>query len=68
MTPFAAMDTTSTYTRVLSVNEAADYLRVTPRTIRNYLLRKRNPLPHSKPAGKIWIHEEDLLQWLKGKK
>ena len=50
----------------LSVMQAADRLGVTPRTIRNYLKRKHHPLPHSKPAGRILIFEDELSAWERG--
>lgn len=56
--------TTSSDGHLMTVNEVATKLRVTARTIRNYLVRKRRPLPHSKPQGIIYINSNDLDQWL----
>lgn len=62
-------DNTMTYDGfILSVKQTASRLGVTTRTVRNYLVQKRNPLPHSKPAGKVLIHTLDLDLWLKKKK
>jgi excisionase family DNA binding protein len=52
----------------LTVDSAAKLLQVTPRTVRTYLVRKRKPLPHSKPGGRILIHRTDLLDWIKTKR
>ena len=56
--------TTSSDGFLLTVKEAAAKLRVSTRTVRNYLVRKRRPLPHSKPQGVIYINSNDLNQWL----
>lgn len=50
---------------ILSIKGVAARLGVTERSVRNYLVQKRNPLPHSKPAGKILIHSKDLDTWTK---
>jgi len=49
----------------LTVDDAAEALRVSPRTVRNYLVRKRKPLPHAKPGGRILINRADLIEWMK---
>lgn len=48
----------------LTIKDAADLLQVTPRTVRNYLIRKHNPIPHSKPCGRILIPAKPLLKWI----
>jgi len=59
---------TMTDTNTLTVADAAKTLRVTARTVRNYLVRKSRPLPHSKPGGRILINSDDLSEWLKIKR
>jgi excisionase family DNA binding protein len=59
---------TMTDGNTLTVDDAAKALRVTARTVRNYLVRKSRPLPHSKPGGRILINSEDLAEWLKIKR
>lgn len=51
----------------LSVGEVAGLLGVTERTVRNYLARKRNRLPHTRPGGrgKILIWKGEFEQWAK---
>jgi excisionase family DNA binding protein len=52
--------------RLLTVNEAADYLRVQPRTIRKWLREARLP---AVKAGRLWRIEEDALSaYVKGNK
>lgn len=53
---------------ILTVDDAAKTLRVSARTVRNYLVRKSRPLPHSKPGGRILINASDLAEWLKIKR
>lgn len=52
----------------LTVDEAATVLKVSPRTVRNYLVRKRKPLPHAKPGGRVIITWADLSAWMKPKR
>jgi excisionase family DNA binding protein len=52
----------------LTVADAAKVLLVTPRTVRNYLVRKRKPLPHAKPGGRVLINRDDLAEWIKIKR
>ena len=52
---------------LLTVDDAADYLKVSPRTVRNYLVRRFGALPHCKPAGRVLIRRKDLTDWLNGK-
>lgn len=53
----------------LSVKQAAWLLGVTERTVRNYITRRRNPLPHGRPGGrgKILIWKGELEQWARTK-
>lgn len=53
---------------LLTVDDTAKILRVNPRTVRNYLVRKSRPLPHSKPGGRILINSTDLATWSKIKR
>ena len=64
--PLPTIDTTLTDDNTtLTVRETAAILKVTERTVRNYLVQKRNPLPHSKPGGRIIIHKSDLKSWIR---
>lgn len=47
----------------LTVKEVAKYLRVSERTVRNYIVRKDNPLPSSKPGGRVLIQKQQLTSW-----
>jgi excisionase family DNA binding protein len=58
---------TSSDNCLLSIKEVADYLGVSKRTVHNYMRLKRNPLPYSKPAGKLFFWRKDLEQWLENK-
>jgi excisionase family DNA binding protein len=49
---------------ILTVDDVAKVLRVSTRTVRNYLVRKRKPLPHAKPGGRILINQKDLDEWM----
>ncbi len=49
-------------TKILTVKEAADYLRVAYRTIQRYL--SEGKIPYTKPAGRILIKEQDLLDFV----
>jgi excisionase family DNA binding protein len=51
---------------LLTVDEVADYLKVHPRTVRNYLVRRYGALPHVKPAGRVLVLRGDLKKWLNG--
>jgi excisionase family DNA binding protein len=51
---------------LLTVDEAATFLKVSPRTVRNYLVRSYGALPHCKPAGRVLILKADLMKWLGG--
>jgi excisionase family DNA binding protein len=59
---------TMTDGNLLTVDDAAKALRVSARTVRNYLVRKSRPLPHSKPGGRILINSMDLAAWSKIKR
>lgn len=51
---------------LLTVDEVACYLKVDPRTVRNYLVRRYGALPHVKPAGRVLVLKGDLMRWLHG--
>lgn len=51
--------------RILTVRETAERLRVSERTVRGYLARRRRPLPHSKVGGAVRIFEKDLDSWVR---
>lgn len=59
---------TITHNSILSIKQVAIELGVSERTVRNYLIARRNPMPHSKPGGKVLIHYNDLLAWAKTRK
>lgn len=49
----------------MSLQLTARYCCVTPRTVRSWLKRTIDPLPHSKPGGgKILIRRESLDRWM----
>lgn len=48
--------------RFLTIKEAADYLRISYRTIQRYLADGR--LPCVKPAGRVLINEQDLMNFI----
>lgn len=47
----------------LTVQQAADYLGISEKSIRRYI--KFYGLPASKPAGRYLISREDLERWMK---
>jgi excisionase family DNA binding protein len=49
----------------MTVADAAKFLKVSTRTIRNYLVRAIRPLPHVKPGGRILIDRKELNDWIR---
>jgi excisionase family DNA binding protein len=49
--------------RFLSVREAAEFLRVSPRTIYGWV--SQNALPHRKAGRRVLFLESELLDWTK---
>lgn len=49
-------------TKNVTVKEAAEYLRVAYRTVQRYL--SEGKIPHTKPAGRILINEQDLIDFV----
>lgn len=45
-----------------TVREAAEFLRVSYRTVQRYLSEGR--IPYVKPAGKVLINEQDLMNFV----
>jgi excisionase family DNA binding protein len=50
--------------RYLTVNQAAEYLSVSQRTIRNLLVEVVNPLPHFRKGRMIRIRRSELDRWI----
>lgn len=46
----------------ITIQEAADFLRVSYRTMYRYL--KEGKLPYTKPAGRVFIQEKDLIDFV----
>jgi excisionase family DNA binding protein len=59
-------NTTMPDDHLMTVDEVATYLKVHPRTVRNYLVRRYGALPHVKPAGRVMVLRGDLGKWLNG--
>lgn len=49
--------------RFLSVREAAEFLRVSPRTVYGWV--SQNALPHRKAGRRVLFLESELLDWTK---
>lgn len=49
-------------TKNITVKEAAEFLRVAYRTVQRYMAEGR--LPYTKPAGRILIKEQDLIDFV----
>ena len=48
----------------LNKKEAADYLRISTRTITRYANCPVNPLPHSFVSNRMMFHKADLDAWI----
>ena len=49
-------------TKNVTVKEAAEYLRVAYRSVQSYL--SEGKIPYTKPAGRILINEQDLIDFV----
>jgi excisionase family DNA binding protein len=50
---------------LLTVKEAAEFSRVTPKTVRRWLNNSEHPLKGVKINGRSWrINEDDLIEYL----
>lgn len=49
-------------TRNVTISEAAEFLRVAYRTVQRYLAD--GLIPYTKPAGRVLIKEQDLLDFV----
>lgn len=49
-------------TKIITVKEAAGYLRAAYRTVQRYLAEGK--IPYTKPAGRILIKEQDLMNFV----
>lgn len=47
--------------KYLTIREAADFLRISYRTVQRYLSDGR--IPYVKPAGRVLINEQDLINF-----
>lgn len=52
--------------RLLPIPEAAEYLGISPRTVRNELSRKTFPVKPVKHGGKVLFRREDLDRYIDG--
>lgn len=48
-----------------SINDCASMLGVHPQTIRNYIKRRVNALPHKRIGGRILVEHGQLENWLR---
>jgi len=48
--------------RVLNIDEAAQYLGYTRRTLQDYVHARK--IPYSKPSGKLYFDREALDEWM----
>lgn len=48
---------------VLSTQEAAAFLRRSPASIRNMVLRRQ--IPYRKPGGRLIFVKEELVEWIR---
>ncbi len=48
--------------KLVTVREAADFLRISYRTVQRYLAEGR--IPYTKPAGRVLIKEQDLMNFV----
>ncbi|MFR1152893.1 MAG: helix-turn-helix domain-containing protein [Bacteroides thetaiotaomicron] len=48
--------------KLVTVREAADFLRISYRTAQRYLAEGR--IPYTKPAGRVLIKEQDLMNFV----
>jgi len=49
----------------LTVNEVADLLKVTPKTVYMWMKRENNPIPHYKNGGTTRLVKEEVIEWFK---
>ena len=49
---------------LLTIKEAADFLKLKPQTVRNYISRGFLPVRRNSETGTVRIHREDLENWL----
>jgi excisionase family DNA binding protein len=49
----------------LTIDEAAEHVRVSPKTIQRAMRDRRNPLRHYRPGRRVVIARADLEAWLK---
>jgi excisionase family DNA binding protein len=55
---------TNTVSPWLTVREAAEYLKLKPRTLRNYISRGLLPIRRSAETNTARLHRDDLDNWL----
>lgn len=48
--------------KLVTVREAADFLRISYRTVQRYLAEGK--IPYTKPAGRVLINEQDLMNFV----
>jgi excisionase family DNA binding protein len=48
--------------RYMTIKEAAEFLRASYRTVQRYLADGR--IPYTKPAGRVLINEQDLINFV----
>ena len=50
--------------KYLDIFELSEYLRMSPGSIRNLVLRRK--IPFRKPAGRLLFDQEEIDSWIKG--
>lgn len=50
----------------LKANEAAEFLNITPATLRNWNSTKNPPPKHKTSTGSVFYYKSELNDWIKG--
>lgn len=48
--------------KLITIKEAANFLRISYRTVQRYMAEGR--IPYTKPAGRVLIKEQDLMNFV----
>lgn len=52
----------------MTVNEVAEFVKVTPKTIYSWMKRSNNPIPHYKKEGTTRFIKQEVIDWFKGER